>query len=114
MTRPPKQNSRFRTEEDDLRTNRKIASMCENLGRCSVPSAHNTSTGSAEPLTSKPNERMKGGLQGDPESWISRPESEKWETPIRKEPGNWEKTPSRTAGLPDWPGMSDRRTRRYK
>ena len=23
------------------------------------------------------------------------------------EPGNWEKTPIRTAGLPDWPGVSE-------
>ena len=73
--------------------------MCEHLESFSVPSAYNTSAGSAEPLTSSPNERMKGGLQGDPGSWISRPESEKWETPNRKEPGNWEKIPSRTAGF---------------
>ena len=33
----------------------------------------------------------------------SRPESRKWETPIRQEPGNWEKTPGGTAGLPSWP-----------
>ena len=33
----------------------------------------------------------------------SRPESGKWEKPIRQEPGNWEKTPGRTAGLPGWP-----------
>ena len=72
-----------------------------------MPSAHNTSAGSAEPLTSQPNERMKGGLQGELDLKTSGPESEKWETPIGKEPGNWEKTPSRTAGLPDWPGMSD-------
>ena len=32
------------------------------------------------------------------------------ETPIGKEPGNWEKTPGRTAGLRDWPGMSDNTT----
>ena len=38
----------------------------------------------------------------------SGPESEKWETPIRKEPGKWEKTPSRTAGLPNWSGISDK------
>ena len=76
-----------------------------------MPSAYNTSAGSAEPLTSRPNERMKGGLlylHGELDLKTSGPaESEKWETPIGKEPGNWEKTPSRTAGLPDWPGMSD-------
>ena len=44
--------------------------MCEHLGRCSVPGAYNTSAGSAEPLTSQPNERMKGGSR---ENWISRP-----------------------------------------
>ena len=71
-----------------------------------MPSVYNTSAGSAEPLTSRPNEknytkRIRPGRTG------SQPESEKWETPIRKEPGNWEKTPSRTAGLPNWPGMSD-------
>ena len=71
-------------------------------------SAYNTSAGSAEPLTSQPNETMKGGLQGELDLKTSGPESEKWETPIGKERDNWEKTPSRTAGLPDWPGMSDR------
>ena len=50
---------------------------------------------------------MKGGLQGELDLKTSGPESEKWETPIGKEPGNWEKSPIRTAGLPDWPGMSD-------
>jgi len=36
----------------------------------------------------------------------SRPESGKWETPIRQEPGNWEKTAGRTVGLQGWSGMS--------
>ena len=76
---------------------------------CSVPSAHDTSTsaGSAEPLTSHHdlNEDEEG--PGKLDHKTSGPESGKWETPIRQEPGNWEKTPGRTAGLPDWPGMSD-------
>ena len=45
--------------------------MCEHLGRCSVPSAYNTSAGSAEPLTSRPNERIKGG-QGELDLNLSR------------------------------------------
>ena len=86
--------------------------LLEHLGRCSVPSAYkNTSASSAEPLTtSKPNERMKRGLQRDPgklDLKFFKPESGKWETPIRQEPGNWEKTPGRTAGLPGWSGISD-------
>ena len=75
-----------------------------------MPSAHNTSTGSAGPFTSKPNEGMKRGLQGNPGELDLKtfsPESEKWETPIRQEPANWEKTPGRTAGLPSWPEISD-------
>merc|ERR1712146_161601 len=71
----------------------KIASMSEHLGRCSVSSAYNTSAGSAEPLTSQPNERMEGSLQGELDLKTSGPESEKWEKPIGKEPGNWEKIP---------------------
>ena len=74
-----------------------------------MPSAHNTSTGSAGTFTSKPNEGMKRGLQGNPGELDLKtfsPESEKWETPIRQEPGNWEKTPGRTAGLPGWSGVS--------
>ena len=82
----------------------KVMKLCEHLGRCSVPGAYNTSAGSADPLTSRPIERIEGGHTG---RTGSQPESEKWETPIRKETGNWEKTPSRTAGLPNWPGMSD-------
>ena len=49
-----------------------IASMCEHLGRCSVPSAYNTSAGSADPLTSRPIERMKGGTQGELDLNLSR------------------------------------------
>ena len=45
--------------------------MCEHLGRCSVPGAYNTSAGSAEPLTSRPNERIKGG-QGELDLNLSR------------------------------------------
>ena len=45
--------------------------MCEHLGRCSVPGAYNTSAGSAEPLTSRPNERMRGG-QGELDLNLSR------------------------------------------
>ena len=52
------------------------------------------------------NERMRRG-QGNLEHKTSGPESGKWETLIRQEPGNWEKTPGRTAGFPDWPGVSD-------
>ena len=51
---------------------------------------------------------MKGGLQGELDLKTSGPEYGKWETPIRQEPGNWEKTPGWTAGgLPGWSGMSD-------
>ena len=46
--------------------------MCEHLGRCSVPSAYNTSAGSADPLTSRPIERMKGGTQGELDLNLSR------------------------------------------
>ena len=43
--------------------------MCEHLGRCSVPSAYNTSAGSAAHSHHDLNERMRRG-QGN---WISRP-----------------------------------------
>ena len=45
---------------------------------------------SAEPFTSQLNERMRRG-QGDPgklDLKTSRPDSGKWEKPIRQEPGN--------------------------
>ena len=45
--------------------------MCEHLGRCSAPGAYNTSAGSAEPLTSRPSERIKGG-QGELDLNLSR------------------------------------------
>ena len=43
--------------------------MCEHLGRCSVPSAYNTSAGSAAHSHHDLNERMRRGRG----NWISRP-----------------------------------------
>ena len=82
--------------------------MCEHLGRCSVPSAYNTSAGSAEPLITG-NEEMRRAL-GVKEigSQDLGPESGNGNT-NEAEPGNWDD--AQTAGLPGWPGVSDKTAR---
>ena len=86
LTRPPEQNSRFRTEEYDQRTNRRIASMCEHLGRCSVREKRWPSLIPLYVWLGGHQEREKGH---------PNPTGSPMGIPIRWEPGNRGKTPDR-------------------
>ena len=82
--------------------------MCEHLGRCSVPSAYNTSAGSAAHSHHDLNERMRRGRG----NWISRPPdlnrgNGKHQSDRNQATGRKLQVGQLDSRLPDWPGMSD-------